>query len=183
MNVNVAYNKKSSLDEYLLRAKRVTEAKVRGINFAGMETDDVIQEVLLKVYSKMADYDSSRASIQTFIEAIINSTIKDLFRKAARASNLAVVNALQLVEDTSDVEDEVLASVATVGYEEEGYDYTNSFYDLMNNTGLTEREKEIIELRLKGYSFSEIARALKVSSPRINQMWKKIIIKCEKLYK
>ena len=47
------------------------------------DLDDIKQELYLAVHKKLVNYDSSRASVDTFISMVVNSAVKDLYRKYA----------------------------------------------------------------------------------------------------
>lgn len=85
----------NDVDNVLEKVREKTKIKMYNIKIAGMETDDVIQEALIKAYRYLDRY-NKKTKIDTYIDLIINSVIKDCFRKAAADKNLNVVNALNI---------------------------------------------------------------------------------------
>lgn len=157
------------IDAILLKAKEKAEQKIRGKVFAGMDIDDVVQEVIIKVFKSLPRYDKEKAKLTTFVDHVIENMIRDMLRKAGKVSNLQVINAVQIMEDTEET--------IQLGEIDQEYSYLELMMDIMNGIGLNEREKEIFQLRSNGYAFKEIAEAFGVSRPRMSQLWKGIVDK------
>lgn len=170
------------MDAFLNKAQEKCRQKLKGKTFAGMEKDDVTQEVMIKLYNSLEKYDAEKAKMSTFVDHLIDNKIKDMYRKCMTEKNLSVVNAVQVVSTDLDIDDERSSQPGiTLGHK--GYAYENFEFvtDIMENMKLNEREKEIFRLRTSGYEFVEIADILGVSKARISQLWKAIRIKYEAL--
>jgi RNA polymerase sporulation-specific sigma factor len=167
-------------DLFLAKAKEKCEQKLRGRKFAGMEKDDVIQEVLIKVHKSLEKYDSSKAKLSTYIDHVIENMIKDCFKKCGTEKNLTLVNAIELEEIYSwNDEDSEKVSGLHLGTTDAGYLMVDLSIDISVNLDLTDREREIFNLRTQGYEFVEIAQMLGVSKARISQIWSGILSKLE----
>lgn len=168
------------LDQFYKRSKEKIAAKISGRKFAGFEAEDVSQECLIKIHKAIPKYDASKAKIGTFIDTIIQNTLKDSFKKAGSNTNLSVVNAKSL-NDESVPTKFVLEGAEDVPFEigtdDGGYVMFEVVTDLMSNLGLTDREKEVFKLRASGYENCEIADILGVSRVRISQIWSRIVDK------
>jgi RNA polymerase sporulation-specific sigma factor len=168
------------LDSFLSSVKEHTMKKIAGKTFAGMETDDVLQECLVKVYTSIDKFDSSKSTAGTFFDNIIDNRISDLLRRAGMASNLAVVNATELVEPDS-FEEQVLPSnfMTVISMDECGYNNFELKYDFLESIDLNDTEKRVFKLRCAGYDFVEIASIMQTSKSWISQIWKRVMKKYE----
>lgn len=171
------------MDAFLRKAQDKCRHKLKGQTFAGMDKEDVTQEVMIKLYKSLDQYDAQKAKLSTFVDHIIDNKIKDMYRKCMSEKNLNVVNAIQVVSTDLDTEDEADGGEGMLTLGHEGYAYENFEFitDIMENMQLTDREKEIFKLRSSGYEFVEIADILGVSKARISQIWKGIREKYEAL--
>lgn len=171
------------IDTFLNKAQEKCRHKLRGKTFAGMEKEDVTQEIMIKLYNALDKYDAEKAKMSTFVDHLIENKIKDMYRKCMSEKNLSVVNAVQLVctdlgaSDESDGTDTAL-TLGHAGFAFENFEFVT---DIMENMKLNDREKEIFKLRTSGYEFVEIAAMLGVSKARISQLWKAIREKYEAL--
>ncbi|MEC0276928.1 sigma-70 family RNA polymerase sigma factor [Peribacillus frigoritolerans] len=160
------------IDALLEKAQEKCELKLRGKKFAGMEKEDVVQEVLIKVHKSLSKYDSSKAKMSTYIEHVIENMVKDCYKKCGTEKNLILVNALEL-EDSYEWDDEAFQGYgAHVGSVDAGYMAVDMSIDV--SITFSAREKEIFELRTQGYEFVDIADKLGVTKARISQIWKGI---------
>lgn len=168
------------VDLLIAKVQDVCAIKLRNKVIPGMEHDDVVQEVSLKVFKAMESYDNTTAKASTYFDNVIANMIKDCYKKAMSHKNLSVCNAYEYSEVTNEESDEPSNSIVVGSVD---YDYENAEFmiDLMNNMGLTEREKEIFTLRCDGYEFKEIAEIYGVSKPRMTQIWSKIKAKYENM--
>lgn len=167
------------IDLFLSKAKEKCEKKLRGKSFAGMEQDDVIQEVLIKVYKSLASYDKSKAKISTYVDRVIENMIKDSFKKCGSFKNLANVNALEIEDSYTSESDDApsMSHSVSVGNEDLNFLETEIYMDLETNKYLTKRERLVFDLHYRGYEKVEIAQMLGLSKARVTQIWKEIIAK------
>lgn len=152
------------VNSFLNAIHKFTEKKLGRLSIAGSDTEDVVQEVLIKVYENISNYDSSKGAASTYFENIINNRITDSLRHASRTSNLNVVNATPIV-DEEDSEDRSLC-VAVKTFD----DYSSIELEGALKS-LTEREKAIVSMKVEGYSLSEIASNFGVSTSAIQKSW------------
>lgn len=165
------------IDAILEKSMQKTEMKLRGKSFAGMEQEDVQQEMLIKIYKSLNKYDESKSRIGTYIDFIIDNTLKDMYKKCGSEKNLANVNALE-IEDSYSEEQEAEASFGIhYGLADAGYLETDIMLDMQRNVELNAREREIIRLHMEGYAHVEIAEKLGITKARISQLWKIIMQK------
>lgn len=160
------------VDSLLEKAQEKCEQKIRGKQFAGMDSEDVVQEVLIKVHRSLAKYDSSKAKVSTYIEHVIENMIKDCYKKCGTEKNLLLVNALEIEDSVDWGGDDTYVNGVMVGTVDAGYLQVDMSYDV--SITLNSREQEIFNLRTQGYEFVDIAGMLGVSKARISQIWKVI---------
>ncbi|PZT56297.1 sigma-70 family RNA polymerase sigma factor [Paenibacillus silvae] len=170
------------IDMFLNKAQEKCRHKLRGKTFAGMEKEDVTQEILIKLVNSLEKYDADKAKMSTFVDHLIDNKIKDMYRKCTSEKNLSVVNAAQITT-TDSGGDEGDGGERALVFGHTGFAYENFEFltDIMENMGMNDREKEIFKLRTSGYEFVEIAAIMRVSKARISQIWKGIRVKYEAL--
>lgn len=171
----------NEIDLFLSKAKERCEKKLVGRTFAGMEQDDVVQEVLIKVYKSLASYDSNKSKLTTYVDRVIENMIKDSFKKCGSYKNLVNVNAVE-IDDTVGFsfeldEPSTYPHSVSVGFNDLKFLEWEISIDIKNNTQLTQRERTILSLHYRGYEKVEIAQILGLSKARITQIWKEIIKK------
>lgn len=166
----------NEMEAILAKAKKYCEQKIGMQKFAGMETEDVVQEVLIKIYKAVETFDPSKAKASTYFYYVIDNGIKDHLRISGSRRNLAVVNALTIIDDVANEVDKsgftdneiVLGSVDCT------FSTKEYIYDILENIGLNEREIRIFKMRAAGYQFDEIAGFEGCSKARMSQLWSKV---------
>jgi RNA polymerase sigma-70 factor (ECF subfamily) len=104
------------------------------------EAEEVVQEVFLQVWRRVAEYDPSRASAWTWIHAIARSRCLDRLR-ATRVRNRVHLRA---------------AEVAECGMPDEGWESRDQLDEVLRR--LAPRQREVVELAyFSGLSHREIA--------------------------
>ena len=181
-NVSLSYDELfaiGDMDAFLTKAKQECRIKliVNNTRLVGMEYEDVEQEALIKLLDALSKYDASISKLSTFVDRVITNMIRDCIRKASRQKNLMVTYAEQLC-DSENTEN---SFSVTVSVTEHGYENFEFVTDVMENIGLTKQEKRVFELRMRGYSFKEIADELGVTKMRISQVWASIKAKYNRL--
>lgn len=162
------------VDDFLQKAKENCEAKLTGMTFAGMTHDDVVQEVLLKVYRTMKDYDQEKARVTTFVDHVITNKIRDCLRKAGTQKNLTNSNAV-LVSSGDEDEEETMISRIAAPSEEYRYEEVEMMIDIMEYMKLSTRDKLILQMRSEGYYHEEIGQKFNISKERVCQIIKAIM--------
>jgi RNA polymerase sporulation-specific sigma factor len=163
------------MDLFLEKVQKHTAAKIGSKRFAGMDTEDVVQETVFKVYRSLDLYNSETSRMSTYVDHVIENMIRDCLRKCGSGKNLMVVNADEIVVnyDPSELGSDE-RSTLQVGSIDYGYQNAEVMMDVMNNMGLTDREKQIFQLYVEGYEFVEIAKVIGVTKSRMSQIWSKI---------
>ncbi len=159
------------VEEVLQRTREVCKYKLNNKEFIGMEKDDVLQEIQIKVLKSLEKYDSNKSKLTTYLESIIENMIIDCYRKATSQKNLMLLTSVELTEDHVDNprHKKIFAS-----YSENGYGMADIMIDIHNHMGFNEREKIIFQMRLAEYTFNEIAAVIGCTKERVFQLWKEM---------
>lgn len=167
------------MEKILEKVKIHCEKKIKGQkfidqNYLGLDADDIIQEVVIKVYRKLHMYDKAKGRVSTFIDHMIDNKIIDCIRGAnSRAQFFA--NSVSI--DTASVydsESETRETILEPAIEETNYSFIELLADAEANFRFTDREKTVFKLRASGYDFPEIAKILGISRGRVYQIWKEV---------
>lgn len=111
------------------------------------DAEDLVSTVFVKVYAKLPEYDSSRASLSTWIYVITQRTVVDWLRRARPT--------LELMDNLSSAQDEVEAQFLRS-------DSLSALAAALK--ALTERERDTVILHYyRGWKFKEIADRMGLS--------------------
>jgi RNA polymerase sigma factor (sigma-70 family) len=167
----------NDVDEFLKATHRICNTKLRKVNINEEDKKDVSQEILLRVYKAIKQYDKEKATATTFFNKVIDNGIMTYLRYMKNNSNILFNNILSIIDEyDEEVEDEKAFGVQIAGDDTE-YDVLDVIMDFTNHCGLSETEKKIFKLRYEGYEFQDIAKTLGVSKARVSQLWKIILQK------
>jgi RNA polymerase sigma factor (sigma-70 family) len=154
---------------YFFKAvKEKMARKVRHKKFAGIDNEDVVGDILLKIVKMIGHYDSSKSQIQTYVDRIAESVIKDVLKHIYTEKHQVRLNGTEF-------------SVSLSMQSEDGYGYRETMTDIKEFSGLTAFDKEILDLKVEGYIFDEIAEKLGCSKSKVAYTWKAIVKKLEEL--
>jgi len=173
---------RNDMNMFLEKIRKYCTIKLHNTTFAGMDKEDVIQEILLKVYSVVNNYDLSKGSITTYLDKIIDNKVKDCLRHASSHTNLVNTNA-QSLDIVANYEDQKTSKSFNIDLRADDSAYSCREYvlDILDRVKLTNKESEVLKLHLTGYSFIEIAKHSGCSKSRISHIWKNIRGKLELL--
>ena len=78
-------NRYDHLNEYARTLIRVKARQlVRRPEFSKADAEDIEQDLAIQIYLKIAQYDSSRSSLNTFLARVVNSSVAMLIRDRGR---------------------------------------------------------------------------------------------------
>ena len=116
------------------------------------DAEDLLSCIFLKIYQKLDQYDSTKASLSTWIYTITHNQVCNYFRSKARQGHMADP------EEVTDLSDGGESFIETLIKEEE----LEALAIALER--LPERERDVIILRYyHGYTPTEVAVLLKVS--------------------
>lgn len=177
--MNEIYNNRKFYT-YLHKVMINTHKEYNGLNKV-IELDDFKSECFMKIYKSLDLYDENKATLKTFCVTCIKSTALQCLRISRAKKNLLLNS-----DFTISLEAEI--------YNTDGCDFTemiegkNDEYfidDFVREikeafSHLTEKEKEVILLKMKGYKGKEIAKILNISTANVTNRTAKARIKLRK---
>ncbi len=165
------------IDKY----KGLVRAKAKAYFIAGAEAEDVIQEGMIGLIKAIRNFDKSReASFKTFAGTCINNQIIKAIRKADRNKSIALNDALSLNDrvsgeaDSLTIGDIVKASMINEPEETVIFEDTISRLIRFQDTAFSDMEKEVLIRKLRGQSYTEIARDMNKSPKTIDNATQRI---------
>lgn len=162
------------IENFLGAIRKIASIKVRNKSFAGCEPEDVVQEVLMKVYTSIEAYDPNKTKATTFFNVVIDNKLKDIFKSLSSNANLMVANHVPL---TVGDDDDDHAQLEFALEDETEYACTDLMYDMLTNYNLTELEQKILKLKVVEFTNTEIAEMLGMSKQALNYHNKNLLKK------
>ena len=136
-----------SKEEIYLQYKDKVFAYIRNHVNNQEDAEDLCSDVFIKIYQKLDTYDSSKASISTWIYSVTSNTVIDFYRTNHIHSEIPE----DLTDEASSVEDEVMT-------QENLSQLAKALKEL------PQEQMDIIVLRYyKGYTLQEVAEMMNLS--------------------
>ncbi len=157
---------KHSLDELLRRYKPMVKIKARVRAPRGLEHDDILQEGMIGLFKAVRDYRPGYgASFKVFADMCVERQITTARRAATRKKhtplNLSVpLDHTEVADDNENMHDHQAVNPLSALIDKEEFKRARG--------SLTEREADVLSLRLNGRSYQEIASALGVSAKAVD---------------
>lgn len=153
-------------------------AKAKAISFAtvGISDEDLLQEGMLGFLDAVRSFDPSKEiRFRTFAEACIHNRIVSAVRVHFNNKNAALSNALPFEPETADIGDSDADPANIVTEMDESEHLENILL-----SGLSEFEKQVVNLRLQNNDYSQIASALNCSKKAVDNALQRIRKKMRK---
>lgn len=134
----------------------IARAKASGFASPRVSGDDLVQEGMLGFLDALKTYDASKGSpFKAYAEVCINNRIVSAVRTSFNNKNAALSNALPYEPEKVDEADSG-ADPANIVSEKEDSEHIRD----MLSKGLSDFEKQVVDLRLMDMSYSQIAQKL-----------------------
>jgi len=145
---------------------------VKGFGDLGCDTEDLIQEGVLAVFSAVKAYDASKAKFSTFVTLCINRSIMSQVKNATALKRIPE-NMILPIEDISAVDNDSPESI---------YINKESYERFKANIGsaLSELEYKVLCAFVAGESYSDIAKRYGISAKSVDNSLKRIRNKLKK---
>ena len=148
----------------------IAKAKASGFANARIADEDLVQEGMLGFLDAVKCFDPSKGvPFRAFAETCINNRIVSAVRANFNNKNAALSNALSFEAETADIGDHS-ADPANIVSEKDETEYLTSLL----NSGLSDFEKKVIDLRLLNKSYSQVAMALGCSEKAVDNALQRI---------
>lgn len=156
----------------------IARAKASSFASARVSGDDLVQEGMLGFLDALKTYDASKGSpFKAYAEVCINNRIVSAVRTSFNNKNAALSSALPYEPERVDEADSG-ADPANIVSEKEDSDYIR---DILSK-GLSDFEKQVVDLRLMDMSYSQIAKKLCCSEKAVDNALQRIRKKIRVLF-
>lgn len=156
----------------------IARAKASGFASARVSGDDLVQEGMLGFLDAVKTYDASKGSpFRAYAEVCINNRIVSAVRTSFNNKNAALSNAVAYEPEKVDEADSG-ADPANIVSEKEDSEHLRNVL----SKGLSDFEKQVVDLRLMDMSYSEMAEKLGCSEKAIDNALQRIRKKMRVLF-
>lgn len=156
----------------------IARAKASGFASARVSGDDLVQEGMLGFLDAVKTYDASKGSpFRAYAEVCINNRIVSAVRTSFNNKNAALSNAVTYEPEKVDEADSG-ADPANIVSEKEDSEHLRNVL----SKGLSDFEKQVVDLRLMDMSYSEMAEKLGCSEKAIDNALQRIRKKMRVLF-
>jgi len=149
---------------------------IRRFGFSDEETEDILQEVFVKVWKYKDSFDETKSALKTWVFTITKNTVYDTLRKK---KNRTVVYSLDTVDDdgiTHDVEDSSKDVLVILEKELQNKDILSAIDSLQEN------EKTILLLHFEeDMTFNEIGLLFNVSLNTVKSTYRRTLLKLKSI--
>nr|WP_317358754.1 RNA polymerase sporulation sigma factor SigH [uncultured Tyzzerella sp.] len=174
--------------DYLInKYKNLVKVRSRAYFMMGADTEDIIQEGMIGLYKAIRDYKKTDATFQTFAKICIDRQVMTAIKTANRKKHLPLNSYLSLNMLVYDEENEItyidkLEESKILNPEEIIIDKENvKTLQQKINQNLSDLEKQVLQLYLKGRSYATIAKKLDKDEKSIDNAIQRIRKKIEKI--
>lgn len=148
----------------------IAKAKASGFANARISGEDLVQEGMLGFLDAVKTFDVSRGvPFKAYAEACINNRIISAVRVSYNNKNAALSNAVSYDEEAADRSDNTTDPANIITEKDE----TEYLAGLLNK-GLSDFEKQVVDLRLLDKSYSQIAEMLGCSDKAVDNALQRI---------
>ncbi len=175
-------------NEILERYKGLVVKIARSYFILGGEMEDIVQEGMIGLYKAIKGYDKKKnASFKTFATMCIKHQIQSAIKVANAKKNSPLSNSvsLQSFSENSDDDDFLPANLIFQVSPDEKIINKERYKNLLEEIRkmLSEKEMKVLRLYLKGYTYKEIGKILKMPYKSIDNSLSRIKTKLRSLIK
>ena len=172
-------NDPQALNEIIERYKSLIEIRVSNYFINGAEKDDLMQEGRIGLFKAIMNYDTEKdASFNTFANLCIERQLINAVKNSNRQKHMPLNNYVSLNGSDDDSSSENIDTVLNNSVEDPldtitKEEYMNEINDTLDKN-LSDFEKNVLDLLLKGYKYEEIAQKLDSNSKAIDNAIQRI---------
>lgn len=164
--------KEDAMNELLSKYKSLVNKISRSYFLIGGDMEDIVQEGMIGLYKSITHFSQKNASFKTFATTCIKHQIQSAVRVASSEKNKILSQALPITEDHNQEDEEEIellipSNLPSPDDKVLEHEKLDEIYFLINKN-LSELEKKILSLYLKGYSYNEISSIANVSKKSID---------------
>ena len=177
-------------DEVLYeRYKNVVRLKARPYFLIGADREDLIQEGMIGLYKAIRDYESGRnTAFRSFAEMCIVRQIITAVKSATRRKHTPLNSSVSIYNNASrDDSDRAMLDTMSAAHIEDpevAFISKEAIGDIsmIIENKLSPLERQVLDLRLDGLSYIEIAQALSVGEKTVDNALQRVKYKLGKYY-
>lgn len=148
----------------------IARAKASSFANARVSGDDLVQEGMLGFLDAVKTYDSAKgSSFRSYAEVCINNRIVSAVRTSFNNKNAALSNAVPYETEVAEITDHAADPANIVSQKEE-----SEHLEEILASGLSDFEKQVVDLRLLDMSYSQIAEYLGCSEKAVDNALQRI---------
>lgn len=172
-------NDPQALNEIIERYKSLIEIRVSNYFINGAEKDDLMQEGRIGLFKAIMNYNAEKdASFNTFANLCIERQLINAVKNSNRQKHMPLNNYVSLNGSDDDSSSENIDTVLNNSVEDPldtitKEEYMNEINDTLDKN-LSDFEKNVLDLLLKGYKYEEIAQKLDSNSKAIDNAIQRI---------
>ena len=172
-------NDPQALNEIIERYKSLIEIRVSNYFINGAEKDDLMQEGRIGLFKAIMNYDAEKdASFNTFANLCIERQLINAVKNSNRQKHMPLNNYVSLNGSDDDSSSENIDTVLNNSVEDPldtitKEEYMNEINDTLDKN-LSDFEKNVLDLLLKGYKYEEIVQKLDSNSKAIDNAIQRI---------
>ena len=172
-------NDPQALNEIIERYKSLIEIRVSNYFINGAEKDDLMQEGRIGLFKAIMNYNAEKdASFNTFANLCIERQLINAVKNSNRQKHMPLNNYVSLNGSDDDSSSENIDTVLNNSVEDPldtitKEEYMNEINDTLDKN-LSDFEKSVLDLLLKGYKYEEIAQKLDSNSKAIDNAIQRI---------
>ena len=179
-----------ALDFLLEKYKSLARKIARSYFLVGAESEDIIQEAMLGLYSACRTFDTNYSSFKSFASLCITRAVQTAVKKANRLKNKMLNESISLssqgsiVFDGKDDEEDVSLYIPSETLDPEDallIEERNKEFNKIINENLSNKEKKVLVLYLNGLSYVQIAEKLGENTKSVDNAISRTKKKLEKL--
>ena len=177
------------IDHIIERYKGLVRKKAGSMFILGADKEDLIQEGMIGLYNAVRDYDAGRdASFYTFADLCVSRHMYKAVEAGNRKKHAPLNSYISIYDDETDEDGsashipEMIAALADKSPEdklidmEQAKNLEQSIYD-----SLSDFERKVLNLRLTGLSYTDIARILGKDEKSTDNALSRIKMKVRKI--
>ena len=165
--------KEDAMNLLLSKYKSLVNKIARSYFLIGGDMEDIVQEGMIGLYKSITHFDRLKnASFKTFATTCIKHQIQSAVKVASSEKNKILSQALPITEELNQDEDDEIellipSNLPSPDDKVLEHEKLKEIYSVINGC-LSDLEKKILALYLKGYSYNEIALMSSISKKSID---------------
>lgn len=180
------------IDYLIEKYKDLVRKKAGSMFILGADKEDLLQEGMIGLYKAVRDYDPGRdASFYTFADLCVARQIYKAVEAGNRKKHAPLNSYISIYADAEDAEEsgkeaftEAILSMSDKGPEDEIIDKEETkLLESRINEALSDFERQVLNLRVTGMDYTEIARVLGRDEKSTDNALSRIKMKVKKIVK